>query len=202
MAKRKQQKKQELKSHVTMVYNTAIGRRKEPVAKTLLSTYFKSSEANFVREPGAGFGASCVVEFDTDLDLVIEDNMIVEDLGFGIPDVAGDLDINDIAEEIDGFDIPYDETFLVPRACAMRGRNPDNPNLRKSGLPTLQRLEIGTDIANCLTTVGKDSMIIEPVVVRRPHGYSKGGVYDICPPITASYFHENNFLVEGDDGGE
>lgn len=172
------------KKHVVMPFNTADNQN-IPVAKTILSTYFKSSGANFIRTPGAGYGASCVVEFDTSMDLD-DTNMIVEE----------------IVPEIGGIEIPFDEDFLNPRACAMRGRNPDNPNLRKTGLPTLQRLEIGTDIANCLTTVGKDSMLIEPVVLRRPHGYLKGEICEVCPPITASYFQENNFIVEDADEGE
>jgi DNA (cytosine-5)-methyltransferase 1 len=48
------------------------------------------------------------------------------------------------------------------KSCAMRGRNPDNPSDRRSGIPTEQRIEIGGDIANCLTTVQKDSLVLEP----------------------------------------
>lgn len=50
-----------------------------------------------------------------------------------------------------------------PIIAAMRGRNPDNPNSRESGLPTQQRLEIkGDGISNTLTTVQKDNLVIEP----------------------------------------
>ena len=47
---------------------------------------------------------------------------------------------------------------------AMRGRYINDPNSRVSGLPTKQRLEIGVDggdVLTALTTVLKDSMILE-----------------------------------------
>ncbi len=50
------------------------------------------------------------------------------------------------------------------RCVAMRGRYPDNPSLRISGLPTEQKLEINpknSDILNSLTTIQKDTLIIE-----------------------------------------
>lgn len=44
---------------------------------------------------------------------------------------------------------------------AMRGRNPENPNDRKTGTPTEQRLEPKTDgKTNCLTSVSKDNLIM------------------------------------------
>ena len=50
-----------------------------------------------------------------------------------------------------------------PLPCASRGRNPNNPKSRKSGEHTEQRLEINENgISNCLTSVQKDSLVIEP----------------------------------------
>ena len=43
---------------------------------------------------------------------------------------------------------------------AMRGRNPENPKSRKSGLPTKQQIEVRIDgKTNCLTTVQKDNLV-------------------------------------------
>lgn len=58
----------------------------------------------------------------------------------------------------------YNQSVFVtePKSCAMRGRNPDNPSDRKSGIPTEQRIEIGEDMANCLTTAQKDSLVLGP----------------------------------------
>lgn len=49
------------------------------------------------------------------------------------------------------------------RICAMRGRNPDNPSDRTSGIYLEQRLEIGGGVSNTLTTVGKDNLILAEV---------------------------------------
>lgn len=46
---------------------------------------------------------------------------------------------------------------------AMRCINPDNPSDRSAGSPTEQRLEANTQgTGNCLTTVQKDNLVIEP----------------------------------------
>ena len=54
--------------------------------------------------------------------------------------------------------------IVEPLTCALRGRNPENPSLRVSGLPTAQRLEVGGIVSNCITSVQKDSLVAEPVV--------------------------------------
>ena len=51
------------------------------------------------------------------------------------------------------------EPFIV----ASRGRNPENPSDRTSGIPTEQRLEPNTKgLCNTLTTVQKDNYVAEP----------------------------------------
>ena len=53
-----------------------------------------------------------------------------------------------------------------PIIAASRGRNPDNPSDRTTGLPTEQRLEVNTQgISNTLTTVGKDNYVVEPKII-------------------------------------
>lgn len=48
--------------------------------------------------------------------------------------------------------------------AAMRGRNPDNPSDRTTGIPTEQRIEInGKEISNTITSVQKDALIAEVV---------------------------------------
>lgn len=48
---------------------------------------------------------------------------------------------------------------------AMRGRNPTNPSSRKPGVHLEQRLEINPDgICNTLTTVQKDTMVLEKYI--------------------------------------
>ena len=51
---------------------------------------------------------------------------------------------------------------------AMRGRNPDNPSDRTSGIPTEQRLEPNMQgICNCLTSVQKDNLVMSQYKIRR-----------------------------------
>jgi len=51
---------------------------------------------------------------------------------------------------------------------AIRGRNPENPKSRVSGLPTEQMLEINENgTSNCLTTVQKNNVVVEPYRIRK-----------------------------------
>lgn len=50
------------------------------------------------------------------------------------------------------------------KIAAIRGRNPENPSDRMAGIETKQRLEIGGDCSNALTTVQKDNVVIEPSI--------------------------------------
>lgn len=50
---------------------------------------------------------------------------------------------------------------------AMRGRNPDNPNDRKKGSPTKQRLEPNKEgKTNCITSVSKDNLILKKEIIQ------------------------------------
>lgn len=50
------------------------------------------------------------------------------------------------------------------RIAALRGRNPENPSDRTKGSPTAQRLEIGGRIANTITSVQKDNLVIKKIL--------------------------------------
>lgn len=83
-----------------------------------------------------------------------------------------------------------------PKSCAMRGRG--------KGADYHQELEIGDDVANALTTVQKDSMILEgedPSIISLMSWNRPGGdVGDVSPAITTSAWEQNNFvkLPDGD----
>lgn len=55
-----------------------------------------------------------------------------------------------------------DVKITEPRIGAIRGRNVENPSDRTAGIQTEQRLEIGGDCSNSLTTVQKDNVVVEP----------------------------------------
>ena len=83
-----------------------------------------------------------------------------------------------------------------PKSCAMRGRG--------KGADYHQELEIGDDVANALTTVQKDSMILEgedpSIISLMPWNRPGGDVGDVSPAITTSAWEQNNFvkLPDGD----
>lgn len=80
---------------------------------------------------------------------------------------------------------------VEPVSCAIRGRNPDNPSDRRIGINTEQRLEIGSGVANCLTSVQKDSMVVEPCVI----GYTrdnKGNVQNYHEREIAGTLHTSS----------
>jgi DNA (cytosine-5)-methyltransferase 3A len=66
---------------------------------------------------------------------------------------------------------------------ASRGRNPDNPKNRESGLPTEQQLEPRTDgKTNCLTNVKKDNLVMQLNPSTESGGkqpYQQNRLYDI-----------------------
>lgn len=101
-----------------------------------------------------------------------------EDIAFTIRTAPGSrIDDNFIKEPVN------------PITCAMRGRNPDNPSDRNPGIELEQRLELGGDIANCITTVQKDSLVAEPKLTIRQATkkgyieiYNQGGVFDASYP--------------------
>lgn len=69
------------------------------------------------------------------------------------------------------------------QCVAMRGRNPENPKSRVSGLPTEQQLEPRNDgKTNCLTSVQKDNLVMQLNPSKESGGcqpYMQNRVYDI-----------------------
>lgn len=60
-------------------------------------------------------------------------------------------------------------------------------------VPTLRE----DGISNTLTTVQKDNHLAELKIIQKPRGFNKGGIKEICPPITSSSWQENNHLLDG-----
>lgn len=57
--------------------------------------------------------------------------------------------------------------FVEQQIVAMRGRNPENPSDRRAGIELEQRLEPNTEgIANTITTVEKDNMVLDAKCLR------------------------------------
>lgn len=116
--------------------------------------------------------------------------------GFKFEPTMGDVIASSILTHPN--DRPCDNYVYVvqdksPISCALRGRNPENPSDRKAGIELEQTLELGTDIANCITTVQKDSLVAEPLNV-----HDDG----CCRTIKANYYKVagSDILDNSDEG--
>ena len=84
------------------------------------------------------------------------------------------------------------ERFIV----AMRGRNPDNPGLRKSGIYLEQRLELNKDnICNTLTSVQKDNLVLEQIPI-----LTSAKKTDVASTILNGYHRTNMTGFNADNG--
>ena len=111
--------------------------------------------------------------------------------------------------ELNGYPLYPDKEGNVKAIVAMRGRYPENPSSRVSGLPTEQRLEVNeNDTTNCLTSVQKDNLVLEgslPIedddckIMQLPRGINKGAVLEDCPTISSNSWEQNNFLLSRQD---
>lgn len=78
---------------------------------------------------------------------------------------------------------PTDNTIIEPTIAAMRGRNPENPSDRSKGTHCEQRLEVGENISNTLTSVQKDNLLVEPKIIKEgnysPSNHNASSIVDI-----------------------
>lgn len=156
------------------------------VSRTLYSHYYKSGWHDF--DPTSPIPHTAILEIE-----IMEEPKILQ-VGSYSPSSACNakvLDADGICPTL--LDHKGMEPAVIEAvSCAIRGSNPENPSDRRKGTPTEQRLELGGDVANCLTSVQKDSMVI----VQNAHGYNEGGLFgDFSPTVTSSAFQNNNFVV-------
>lgn len=146
----------------------AVCRDTSDIASTIKSRYYKDGSDCLIR-------SSVVGQINSS-----QDGNVVDPDGIALTQMAGHYNTIKIIE---------------PTIVAMRGRNPENPSDRTTGAPTEQRLEPNTQgLCNCLTSVQKDNLVMEESIIQRARGFNKGGQYEICPPVTAHSFQENNLL--------
>jgi site-specific DNA-cytosine methylase len=90
-----------------------------------------------------------------------------------------------------------DDNFIV----ASRGRNPENPKSRESGLNTEQQLEPRSDgKTNCLTSVQKDNLVIQLNPSKESGGkqpYQQNRVYDVDGISPALCAHKSDLIISG-----
>ena len=79
------------------------------------------------------------------------------------------------------------DIVVEPLCAASRGRNPDNPSDRTTGIPTEQRLEINyTGCSNTLISVQKDNYVVEPFIADDTQGFDGVRYYDNYSPTLRS----------------
>lgn len=101
---------------------------------------------------------------------------------------------DDMKQQIEDGSLNFDKGLPRtdnPKSCAVRGRG--------IGESYSQQLEIGDDVANALTTVQKDSMVLEPaedpsILSMIPWNRPGGDMGDISPSITTSAWEHNNYV--------
>lgn len=82
------------------------------------------------------------------------------DINYPQSETRGGRVLNDMAHTIGCQN--NSQVVCEPFIVASKGRNPNNPKDRRSGIPTEQMLEANTSgTSNCLTTVLKDNLVVE-----------------------------------------
>lgn len=151
--------------------------------EVLGSVYYKVSE-HFMR--GIYPIARTVKAEQHDLAVVeMEERRLGNIYGFDGGNYAGNVyDDNALSPTIR----TYQGGNQQPMIVSMRGRNPDNPSDRTAGSPTEQRLEPNSQgICNTLTSVQKDNMVLEGVIIDDTQGFeSKPRVYTDNSPTLRS----------------
>lgn len=75
---------------------------------------------------------------------------------------------HEISPTISSSEWQYNNVLKEPFIVASRGRNPNNPNDRAKGCPTIQRLEPKFDgTSNTITSVQKDNYLATPYRIRK-----------------------------------
>ena len=115
---------------------------------------------------------------------------IMNENGFTNPQCGRVYDINGCSPTLNNCGGGNHEPKIVVEdkiIVAMRGRNPDNPSDRTTGSPTEQRLEPNSQgICNTLTTVGKDNLVLENIVIGGLQKHQSIKNDGVCPTLTSA----------------
>ena len=121
----------------------------------------------------------------------VNPNLISKDDGRGNFVKAEQAQIEKVGQEVantltchePGFSVHHSNMCIV----AMRGRNPENPSDRTPGVHTEQRLEPNSEgICNTLTTVQKDNLVLENIVIGGMQEHQSIKDDGVCTTLTSS----------------
>ena len=79
-------------------------------------------------------------------------------------------------------DTPMKGNYTEPRICTMVGRDPNNPSSRARSDHYEQFLEMGDDVSNTLTSVQKDNLLAEPIILDDIYKDREARIYEGVAP--------------------
>jgi len=123
--------------------------------------------------------------------MIIEEPKLVGGLGEKVSNGGTQYYNQDRVYDSDGVAVAVATSFNVHHCnmviVAMRGRNPDNPSDRTPGITTEQRLEPNSEgICNTLTTVQKDNLVLENIVIGGMQEHQSIKDDGVCTTLTSS----------------
>lgn len=152
---------------------------KVPMANDKLVVPFNTAEHGIAYTITTRYGAMCASN-------LIDGNFPMTGI------LVIDNPTEEMKQQIDNGTMDFDRGLpkpQEPKACAMRGR--------ETSAGYAQVLEVGDNISNALTTVQKDSLVLEPTILRIVPWNNPGGeMHDVAPTITTSAFEQNTFVKE------
>jgi len=123
--------------------------------------------------------------------MIIEEPKLVGGLGEKVSNGGTQYYNQDRVYDSDGVAVAVATSFNVHHCnmviVAMCGRNPDNPSDRTPGITTEQRLEPNSEgICNTLTTVQKDNLVLENIVIGGMQEHQSIKDDGVCTTLTSS----------------
>lgn len=166
------------------VFDDAIGCKGNHINSALVSAqtrkriYWTNIQGGIIPQPkDEGLTISDIAEYEVDEKYYLSEK-VLNNLAFHLKrnhDKGNYYGANIKTKDEKSNTVTVKGKYTYDLICvAMRGRNPEKPTCRESGLKTVQMIEFKNDgKSNCLTTVQKDNLIFQI-----PRGFNKGGFHE------------------------
>lgn len=185
------------------VFDDAIGCKGNHINSALVSAqvrkriYWTNIQDGIIPQPeDEGLTISDIAEYEVDEKYYLSEK-VLNNLAFHLKrnhDKGNCYGANIKTKDEKSNTVTVKGKYMYDLICvAMRGRNPEKPTCRESGLKTVQMIEFKNDgKSNCLTTVQKDNLIFQI-----PRGFNKGGFHeDKAPTLSCNSYDKNNFIIQ------
>ena len=185
------------------VFDDAIGCKGNHINSALVSAqtrkriYWTNIQGGIIPQPkDEGLTISDIAEYEVDEKYYLSEK-VLNNLAFHLKinhDKGNCYGANIKTKDEKSNTVTVKGKYMYDLICvAMRGRNPEKPTCRESGLKTVQMIEFKNDgKSNCPTTVQKDNLIFQI-----PIGFNKGGFHeDKAPTLSCNSYDRNNFIIQ------